>query len=114
EPSLLDKNTWVSSVLPNMARRLGIRAAGLDPYADLPEAEVKALRPLGIYPETAVLSESEWQQLVAYYERQAPEVPLPPQKVPVVTNQLSLFTVQPLTLGGEAVPKTTLLKYDTE
>lgn len=113
EPSLLDKNTWVSSVLPNMALRLGIRAAGIDPYADLPESEVKALRPLGIYPETAVLSESEWQQLVAYYERQAPEVPLPPQKVPAVANQLPLFKVQFLTLGDEAVPKTTLLKYDT-
>ncbi len=38
EPSLLDKKTWVTSVLPNMAQRLGVKTAGTDPYADLPEA----------------------------------------------------------------------------
>lgn len=114
EPSLLDKKTWVTSVLPNMALRLGIRTTGTDPFADLPEAEVKVIRPLDIYPETAMLSGAQWQQLVAYYEKEAPPEPLPPNKVPAVTNQLPTFQVQALTLGDEAVPKTTLLKYDPE
>ncbi len=61
-----------------------------------------------------MLSESDWQRLVAYYEKEAPEVPLPSKKVLAVTNQLPLFMVQTLTLGEEAVPKTTLLKYDKE
>ncbi len=112
DPSLLDKKTWVNSVLPNMALRLGIREAGTDPYADLPDAEVKAIRTLDIYPETALLSESDWQRLVAYYEKAAPNEPLLPKKSMAVTNQLPLFKVQTLTLGDEAVPKTTLLKYD--
>ena len=112
DASLLDKKTWVNSVLPNMALRLGIRAAGTDPYADLPEAEIKAIRSLGIYPETAVLSESAWQQLAAYYEKEAPDALPLPKEVPAVTNRLPTFKVQTLTLGDEAVPKTTLLKYD--
>ncbi len=114
EATLLDKKTWITSVLPNMALRLGIRTAGTDPFADLPEAEVNAIRPLGIYPETAILSESAWQRLVAYYEKEAPDVPLPSKKAITVTNHLPLFKVQALSLGDEAVPKTTLLKYDTE
>lgn len=112
DPSLLDKKTWVNSVLPNMALRLGIRTVGTDPYADLPEVEIKAIRPLGIYPETAVLSESDWQLLVSYFEKEAPDVLPPPKKAIAVTNQLPLFKVQTMTLGDEAVPKTTLLKYD--
>ncbi len=111
-PSLLDKKTWTTGVLPNMALRLGIKAAGSNSYEGLPDEEIEAIRPLGIYPETAALSESAWKQLVAYYEKEAPDEPLPQAKVPLVTNQLPLFSVQTLTIGDKPAPKTTLLKYD--
>jgi hypothetical protein len=112
DPSLLDKKTWTTGVLPNMALRLGVKPMGSDPYEGLPEAEIKEIRPLGVYPETAALSQSAWEQLVAYYEKEAPEAPLPQPKVPAVINQLPLFKVQALTIGDKPAPKTTLLKYD--
>lgn len=112
DPSLLDKKTWTTGVLPNMAMRLGLREAGVDPYEDLPEDEVKVIKQLGVYPEAPVLSESAFKQIVAYYERQAPEAPLPQVSAPAIKNQLPNFDVKSLTIGNKSVPKTTLLKFD--
>ncbi len=43
DPSLLDKDTWVNNVLPNMAWRLGIREKGYDPYTDvIPEERARS------------------------------------------------------------------------
>jgi hypothetical protein len=52
EPALLDKKTWTTSVLTNMGLRLGIRANGLDPYADLIPEEERAMRELNVYPRS--------------------------------------------------------------
>lgn len=112
EPALLDKKTWVTSVLPNMARRLGIKLPAQDTLKPLSPDEEKAIRELLIYPETAALSLSDWTKLVAYYEEAAPAEPLPQKPHAAVTSGLPLFAPTELTLGDKPVPQTTLLAYD--
>ncbi|KAA0994035.1 VCBS repeat-containing protein [Dyadobacter sp. UC 10] len=112
EPALLDKNTWVTSVLPNMGERLGLRFAGQNPLADLIPEEEKIIRQLNIYPETPLISEAEWKKIVAYYQHEAPVQPLPQVAQKPVSDSLSMFSGQYVSLENIAVPKTTLLKFD--
>lgn len=112
EPSLLDKKTWTASVLPNMGLRLGVRANGHDPYADLIPEEAKAMRALNVYPETSQISNADWKKIVAYYRAMAPEQSLPQENTIAVADSLPLFDFSPMTVGDKQVPKTTLLKYD--
>ncbi|GAB4023480.1 FG-GAP repeat domain-containing protein [Spirosoma koreense] len=112
EPDLLDKKTWLTGVLPNMGRRLGIKLPDQDTLRALSPEEEKAVGPLNVYPETAALSVNDWQQIVRYYERMAPAEPLPQKPHLPITDQLSLFKAKAVSLGDKPVPQTTLLKYD--
>jgi len=112
EPALLDKHTWVTSVLPNMGLRLGIRPSGQDPYADLIPDEERVMRELNVYPEAKLISEAEWKKIVAYYRAMAPAQPLPQTTSLPIADSLRLFHVSDMTVGDKQVPKTTLLKYD--
>ncbi|GAB4022880.1 VCBS repeat-containing protein [Spirosoma migulaei] len=112
EPELLDKKTWVTGVLPNMGMRLGIKQPGQDTLRALSPEEEKAISQLNIYPETPALPREDWDKIVRYYERTAPEEPLPQKSHPDVTNQLPLFKVKELVLSDKPVPQTTMLKYD--
>ncbi|CAG5002236.1 hypothetical protein DYBT9275_02846 [Dyadobacter sp. CECT 9275] len=111
-PDLLDKKTWVGRVLPNMALRLGVRKPGEDPYVGQPAGEEKLMRELNVYPETAMLSEEAWEKIVAYYEKEAPEEPLPQKSIPAVADTLPLFKTAHITIGDKSAPKTTMLKFD--
>ncbi|GAB3801094.1 VCBS repeat-containing protein [Spirosoma humi] len=111
-PELLDKKTWVTGVLPNMARRLGLKLPEQDTLKRLSPEEERAIQELTIYPETAALSMRDWAKIVHYYEQAAPAEPLPQKPHPSVTNKLPLFTPKELVLGDKPVPQTTLLKYD--
>jgi hypothetical protein len=77
EPSLLDKSSWTEHVLPNMGWRLGIRKAGDNPYAEMEKDEAQLTKALNIYPDKALLPLADWQKIVAYYQHNAPEKPLP-------------------------------------
>ncbi|MBE9466291.1 VCBS repeat-containing protein [Dyadobacter sp. UP-52] len=112
DPSLLDKNTWITSVLPNMGLRLGVKSAGRNPYQDLPEEEKKRIRDLDIYPENQIVSDDEWAKIVAYFELEAPAMPLPQRNVLPITANLPLFKTQEIMLGDKPFPQTTLLKFD--
>lgn len=113
EPALLDKKTWVSSVLPNMGLRLGIKQDGKDAYEGMTSAEdEKIMRQLGVYPETPILSTEEWAKIISYYEKEAPEITLLPKLHSPITNSLPQFKANYITLSDKPVPKTTLLKYD--
>ncbi|GAB3919031.1 FG-GAP repeat domain-containing protein [Larkinella terrae] len=112
EPELLDKKTWVTGVLPNMAMRLGLKLPGQDTLKPLPPDEEKAVSKLNVYPETAQLSMDEWNQIVRFYENTAPAEPLPQKPHPSPTNQLPLFKPREITVGDKQVPQITLLKYD--
>lgn len=112
EPELLDKKTWVTGVLPNMARRLGLKLPGQDTLRPLSPEEEKAVSQLNVYPETSAISLEDWQQIVRYYERTAPEEPLPQKSHLAINGQLPLFRAKNVSLGDKPVPQTTLLKFD--
>jgi len=112
EPALLDKKTWLTSVLPNMGLRLGIKEAGKNPYEDLDSKEEVLLRKSGTYPETAQLTTEQWKQIVDYYSQSAPETPLPQAKRAPIASSLSQFEAYELKLHDKPVPQTSLLSYN--
>lgn len=101
EPNLLDKNTWVKSVLPNMALRLGIR----NPNDPVPPND-------SIYPAKPLLAKKDWNLIVKYFEYEAPDQ-LPE---PLTQQSRTPFTFfpQPLTLSEHQFPQTTMIKYDPQ
>jgi len=112
EPSMLDKQTWTNSVLPNMGLRLGLKEVAPSPYTDLSAEDEKILRYLNVYPETQLISTDAWKKIVNFYETQAPLKPLPQKKHNAISNQLPLFKVTDIKLHDKPIPQTTLLKYD--
>jgi len=112
EPSLLDKETWLNSVLPNMALRLGIKERGIDSYEGMPQEEIKIIRPLGVYPDEPMISKEQWSKIVAYYEKEAPSQPLEQMFEVTSINRSSLFKGKEIYITEKVWPKTTLLKFD--
>lgn len=113
EPHLLDKNTWVKSVLPNMAMRLGLREQGQNPYQGLSSDDEKILRTLHTYPDSPLIAVKDWQFITRYYETEAPnELPLPPNTLSVAST-LPSFQAYYLNFSKKKFSRTTALKYDT-
>lgn len=112
EPELLDKKTWVTGVLPNMGKRLGIKIPGQDTLKPLSPEEEQAISALNIYPEKPVLPVGDWEKIVSYYQQTAPEEPLPQKPHAVITSPIPLFNARGLLLSDKPVPQTTLLKFD--
>lgn len=99
EPSLLDKNTWASGVLPNMGARLGIKT-NHDPYLNITQLDKMMIEAENIYPSQPLISQEDWEKIVAFYKKSAPEsLPLPaPQQ-------------QPEELKGFAFKRTNIAKF---
>jgi hypothetical protein len=113
EAGLLDRHTWTTSVLPRMGWRLGVRNAGLDPYADLDPDEAERVRKTGVYPEARAVSADEWRRIERYFTTTAPDSLKAPED-PVGASPLPAgLEAIPLTIGEKAAPRTTLLRYDT-
>ncbi len=65
-PKLLDRQTWLDYVLPNMGLRMGFKTfRGVRRFGD-PEA------PKGTYAAEPMMTEAEWARIVIYYEHSAP------------------------------------------
>lgn len=110
EPALLDKKTWVSSVLPNMGLRLGIKSKDPQNAASLNPEDAKTLQEWNIYPDQPLLSLKDWNLIVKYFEHEAPsQLPLPATNAP---QQLSSFLGQYVSFGDHQFPQTTMIKYD--
>ena len=112
DPSLLDKKTWVDKVLPNMGLRLGINESGKDPYADLIPEEQPIMRKLNIYPNTPLIPKKDWDQIVKYFEAEAPEETLQQKKHEPIGDTLSLFLTRQISFDDKPLPKTTMLKFN--
>lgn len=112
DPSLLDKKTWVSSVLPNMGLRLGIKSKDTPNTASLNPEDAKTLKEWNIYPDQPLLSLKDWNLIVKYFEHEAPnELPLPATNANT-PQQLSSFLGQYVSFGDHQFPQTTMIKYD--
>ena len=104
QPALLDKQTWRTGVLPQMALRLGVPTRSL--FAAMSrDPEMVVL--------TKAVSEPDWEKIVGYYLEQAPDT-LPQETLPA-EPQLD----PPLFSAGAFIPRLqssaiiTLLKTDT-
>jgi hypothetical protein len=105
EPELLDKQTWQTGVLPQMALRLRVpnqQASFLDapgnPY---------------LMVLTDPVSREDWQKIVGYYLAHAPDT-LPPQSLPAQPRvDAGLFTPEPFVPRMKSSGIITLLKADS-
>lgn len=68
DPSLLDKKTWKTGVLPQMSLRMGLDISRLPGASPAELAEIlKAL------PPDPMVSADDWEAICEYYEREAPD-----------------------------------------
>ena len=111
-PFLLDKTTWKNKVLPNMGWRLGIRKPGDDPYADMEKDEAQLVRAENVYPLEPVLVKENWQKIVDYYLKAAPEKPLPQKGVLPIGGELKGFHPEEVFIGEKLTPKICMVKFD--
>src|SRR2546430_369133 len=104
EPALLDKTTWRTGVLPQMAVRLGMPAQSLFAAMHREPAMV------GL---TKAVSQADWEKIAAYYLAQAPDT-LPQPSLPA-QPQLDppFFTAGPFVPRLQSSAIITLLKTDT-
>ncbi|HSN07468.1 MAG TPA: VCBS repeat-containing protein, partial [Hanamia sp.] len=112
-PSLLDKLTWEKSVLPNMGWRLGIREPGDNPYGDMEKDEIQIVQAENIYPLQPGITKENWQKIVNYYIKTAPEKPLPQKGALPFENELKGFHAEEVFIGKKITPKTCMIKFDT-
>ena len=113
DPSLLDKETWKTNVLPNMGWRLGVRKPGDNPFAGLKEDEHQRLLDLNVFPASQLISSDHWKKIVNYYIQQAPEKPIPSKPLEAYKRDLTMFHGEPLFIGENQTPQTTLVKFDS-
>jgi hypothetical protein len=117
-PQLLDKQTWRDRVLPEMALHVGIHHDGSTYQAVIPDSYYedhvgKVAKSLHLYPDTALLSLQEWQQIENFYYTQAP------QTLPAASLGIETFLPSPVLLAefpsfslANAYASTTLLEFD--
>lgn len=112
-PALLDKDTWLNNVLPNMGWRLGIRNKQEDPYEGIAKDEKDSMLALNIYPNKQIIKRTDWNKIVAYYKQNAPIKPILSASNSNYIRTLPLFKVEPIFIGDKKSPRTCLLKFDT-
>ncbi|MGB5556220.1 MAG: VCBS repeat-containing protein [Flavobacteriaceae bacterium] len=91
-PALLPKTIWQHDVLPAMGHRLGIFNGEHQPdsiFGNAKNAEV--LKKANIYPETPLLAKKDWNKLVDYYLKEAPDTLPTPKKNHPITMGLKNF-----------------------
>jgi hypothetical protein len=107
-PSLLDKKTWIKGVLPNMGPRLGIFEHDNIKYP----LEYTGNLPKDLYPDTALISQKEWQKILDYFYSKAPEkLEFPKPKKKIVISSLFFKAVTPV-YHGKASPMVSALRMD--
>ncbi len=112
DPGLLSKSVWEDKVLKDMGRRLGIRSADYDPFYQRSMYDAYVLRNAKVYPLDTLISESDWQRIVAYYQEQAPEEVIVQDHQDSVTIGLPHFQTK-IYNNLPADPLSTLVKFDT-
>lgn len=104
DPGLLDKNTWSSSVLPQMAFRMGVDYSMLSSISsdDYPAV-------MSVLPGKAMVTADEWEAIKSYYADNAPDSLSAP--VADISHEVNQFDVEPFRSGIS--PLLTIVKYDT-
>jgi hypothetical protein len=107
EPSLLNKESWEKSVLPQMAFRMGFpdsKILSSFPEEDL-ETVVKSL------PGKPMVTEAEWLAIKNYYINNAPDslAPAPERRY----DSIKTFNIHEIKFPWKGVPLLTLIKNDS-
>jgi len=104
EPQLLDKKTWETGVLPQMAPRLGVSTG---------ELFNAAFRNPHMMVLSKAVPKEEWQKIVRYYHESAPDT-LPYQSLPAQPQvDPDFFKTEPFVPRMQSSGIITLLKTDT-
>jgi len=106
EPALLDRHLWLTSVLPEMGARLGFHDFRGRKWA------LGITAPDWVYPDTPVMAQSDWDEIVAFYERAAPEALTPPQWQ--AREALDLFIIEKPKGDPQDHPATTAIRIDAD
>ncbi|MCU0368779.1 MAG: VCBS repeat-containing protein [Cyclobacteriaceae bacterium] len=108
EPGLLDKKTWMNSVLPRMGLQLGLNT--FDYQSDVPVKDILTF--LSTIPPAPVIKEDEWKSIKSYYVKNAPESlsTQPNEKLEETTQ----FETSKFRLNKNEQPLITLLHADTK
>ena len=109
DPSLLDKDTWLSHTLPKMADFIHVEGLN-DPYTV--SMLEKDKQPATRVMQAPGLSLNEWNRIIHWYGTIAPEKPLE-RKIKYAEPNLSLSLFTPVPLHKEDYPVTTLVKIDS-
>lgn len=109
-PSLLDKVTWKTSVLPDMRRRMGLITEDDFGVAFGEDADA----PPGVYAKKPYIKQKDWDLIEAYYLDQAPENLPPIQMDNNIENNSGLFSISVPKSPNKRANLTTLLKWNEE
>lgn len=105
EPALLDQATWTKHVLPQMAFRMGFE--NMNMLMAMDEDERQALMPL--LPAEPMVSEEDWERIVSYYTRMAPQQL---RDTVALYDTLRQFQARPIRLPLPHVPVNTVVRHD--
>lgn len=109
-PDLLDKKTWLKVCLPNMGSRLGIHTEGYNPLRGLSQLDQFLIGDAKTYPQNPVLAQEDWQKILDFYQKNAPDkLPQPPKHLPVKLG-LPNFVIKKSPI--ESLPLTTLCQIN--
>ena len=98
DPSLLDKTTWRASVLPSMAKFLGIDYIFESQLNDSIQHQVITVK--------------EWKKIATYYLYYAPDS-MPAQQRAAIKEYSSLFEAQRTQVSSGSFPAVSYVKIDT-
>ena len=109
----LPKTVWDSTILPEMAARMGIKEEGYNPYKGLSFQNQLLIKKSGIYPGVSAISEEDWNMLRAYIIQMAPDS-LPDITIPKTPKNLSLFAPKKIAVDSFSGAYITYLEYEKE
>jgi len=108
KPSLLDKQTWVHQTLLNMGTRLGIFKHNGVKYP----IEHTANLPKDLYPDTALISQANWQRILDFYHSAAPKKLKMPEPDKKIKTDPLFFTARTPDFREKAPPMVTSIRLD--
>jgi hypothetical protein len=106
EPALLDKQTWATKVIPEMAFRMGLDNSALNTISF--EDQSAILRSLPTHP---MISNENWELIKKYYSENAPDSLLNPEQV--IADTLRQFKAIPVHLKMAYNQTVTVIKHDS-
>jgi hypothetical protein len=112
DPKMLPKEIWEKGVMPNMALRLGV-GNQMVKLMSMSNEEMMAVMEAGIYPENPVLAPEDYQKIIDYYVKNAPEKPFPQAKKVLPSVGLNGFEVKSIP-STQPIPMVTMVRFRPE